>query len=179
MTFTQTSPGVFRVRPDAGELAQAQAGQLTQILAAALGSDEPNGKQALELRRAVQLTLRQLTDEAEMLRVAGVYPRWAADSSYRAGEVVRHGVNAVGDAQLYRVLQDHISQADWLPEAAASLYQPIGVGADGVPDWVQPLGTADAYALGDVVRFEGLCYRSVLDGNVWSPVSYPDGWELV
>lgn len=179
MKFTQTTPGVFRVSPDAGELAQAQAGQLTQILGAALGSDTPTDRQALELRRAVQLTLRQLSDEAEMLSVAGVYPRWAADTAYAAGEMLRHGVNAVGDAQLYRVLQDHISQADWLPETAASLYQPIGVGADGIPDWVQPLGAADAYDLGDVVRFEGACYCSVIDGNVWSPVSYPDGWELV
>ena len=53
------------------------------------------------------------------------------------------------------------------------------VGEDGVPDWVKPLGAADAYQTGDVVRFEGSLWRSRIDGNVWSPTEYPAGWEQV
>ena len=45
------------------------------------------------------------------------------------------------------------------------------------PAWVQPTGAHDAYNTGDKVTFEGRHYISTMDGNVWSPSAYPDGWE--
>lgn len=56
---------------------------------------------------------------------------------------------------------------------------PVGwreVVADGYPDWVQPTGAHDAYALGDRVAFEGSDYESLINANVWSPTAYPAGW---
>ena len=50
---------------------------------------------------------------------------------------------------------------------------------DDIPEWVQPLGAHDAYKLGDLVRFEGKVYKSVLPANVWSPKAFPAGWEEV
>ena len=168
MQFVETAPGRFRVNQTTTE----------RSLAAALGGSAGEAA-ALALRRAVQLTLRSLTDETEILSVAGVYPAWAAGTAYAVGDIVQHGRNAVGDCQLYRVLTAHTAQADWLPGQAASLYRAIGVGEDGIPDWVKPLGAADAYQTGDVVRFEGSLWRSRIDGNVWSPTEYPAGWEQV
>lgn len=136
-------------------------------------------RQALALRRAVQLGLRGLSDEDEILSVAGVWPLWAAGVDYATGDILAYGVNAVGDPQLYRVLQAHRSQADWTPDAAASLYQAVGLAADGTPLWVQPLGAADAYAAGDVVFYAGSRWRSRIDGNVWAPDVYPAGWEAL
>lgn len=46
------------------------------------------------------------------------------------------------------------------------------------PDWVQPTGAHDAYSIGDLVTFESAVYRSVINANVWSPISYPAGWEV-
>lgn len=136
-------------------------------------------RQALALRRAVQLGLRGLSNEDEILSVAGVWPLWAAGVDYAAGDILAYGVNAVGDPQLYRVLQAHRSQADWTPDAAVSLYQAVGLAADGTPLWVQPLGAADAYAAGDVVIYAGSRWRSRIDGNVWAPDVYPAGWEAL
>ena len=136
-------------------------------------------RQALALRRAVQLGLRGLSNEDEILSVAGVWPLWAAGVDYAAGDILAYGVNAVGDPQLYRVLQAHRSQADWTPDAAASLYQAVGLADDGTPLWVQPLGAADAYAAGDVVVYAGSRWRSRIDGNVWAPDVYPAGWEAL
>lgn len=48
-----------------------------------------------------------------------------------------------------------------------------------IADFVQPTGAHDAYAFGDLVRFEGAVYRSLIDANVWSPAVNPSGWELV
>lgn len=49
----------------------------------------------------------------------------------------------------------------------------------GAPEWVQPTGAHDAYNLGDLVSFQGSVYRSTIDGNVWSPIDHPQGWEKV
>lgn len=111
--------------------------------------------------------------------MASVYPVWAAGTAYAAGDIVQYGKNAVGDCQLYQVLTAHTAQADWLPDQAVSLYRAIGVGEDGTPDWVRPLGAVDAYQAGDVVHFDGGRWRSLIDGNVWSPAEYPIGWEQV
>lgn len=46
-----------------------------------------------------------------------------------------------------------------------------------VEEFVQPTGAHDAYAIGDRVRFDGHTYRSLIDGNAYSPTEYPQGWE--
>jgi len=60
-----------------------------------------------------------------------------------------------------------------------SLYKAIGVTEGGYPKWIQPLGASDAYNMGDTVGYNGVLYRSLIDGNVWSPDSYPQGWEML
>ena len=87
--------------------------------------------------------------------------------------------NTVGDVQLYQVLQNHISAEEWTPDTASSLYKKIGVTEEGYPEWVQPLGASDAYNTGDVVSDNGILYKSKIDGNVWSPADYPQGWEVI
>lgn len=47
------------------------------------------------------------------------------------------------------------------------------------PEYVQPAGAHDAYAKGDKVTYNGKRYISLVDGNVWAPEDYPDGWEEV
>ena len=48
-----------------------------------------------------------------------------------------------------------------------------------IPEWVQPTGAHDAYNVGDKVRYKGKVYESTINGNVWSPEVYPQGWEEV
>lgn len=50
---------------------------------------------------------------------------------------------------------------------------------EDIPDWVQPSGAHDAYNKGDMVRYNGGIYESLIDGNVWSPDVYPAGWREV
>ena len=49
---------------------------------------------------------------------------------------------------------------------------------DTYPAWVQPTGGHDAYNTGDIVMYNGTAYRSLIDGNVWAPDAYPQGWEV-
>lgn len=46
-------------------------------------------------------------------------------------------------------------------------------------EFVQPTGAHDAYNLGDRVTYGGRIYESIINGNVWSPDVYPDGWKIV
>ena len=137
---------------------------------------------ALELRKALQYFLETLDPDTQlekMLEIPSVYPAWVAGKAYKVKEVFSYGENAVGDPQLYQVLQEHTSAKEWTPDTAISLYKKIGVTDEGYPEWVQPLGASDAYNAGDIVSYNGTLYKSTIDGNVWSPDSYPVGWEVV
>lgn len=142
-----------------------------------------NKKQfALELRKALQMFLSTLdadTQSESILEVPSVFPKWKVGKAYKVKEVFRYGENAVGDAQLYQVLQEHTSSDVWTPDTATSLYKAVGVTEDGIPEWVQPLGSSDAYNTGDIVMYNGTKYKCIIDINVWSPSEYPNGWEVV
>lgn len=139
-------------------------------------------KEFLEIRKAVQFWLATLDPETQtemMMEVPSAFPKYAVGKAYKVKEVFAYGENAVGDAQLYQVLQDHTSAAEWTPDATPSLYKAVGVTEDGYPEWVQPLGASDAYNTGDIVSYNGTLYKSTVDGNVWSPEAYPQGWTVV
>lgn len=132
---------------------------------------------AEQLRRTMQLYASTLSDEQAM-EVSTVYDPWKVGRMYSIDEIISYGVNSVGDPQLYRVNQAHTSQATWVPDVHPALYTPIGLDDSGYPIWSQPTGSHDAYNTGDVVNYNGTLYESTIDGNVWSPESYPAGWKL-
>lgn len=132
---------------------------------------------AEQFRKALQMFAASLTDEQAM-EVSAVYDPWRVGKSYALGEYVTYGENAVGDPQLYKVVQAHTSQADWTPDAAASLFVAIGLDDAGYPVWSQPTGAHDAYNTGDIVDYKGTLYQSTIDGNVYAPDVYPSGWKI-
>ena len=137
-----------------------------------------NRLQAAEhLRKALQMFAQTLTDDKAM-EISTVYPAYEIGKAYAADELISYGMNGVGDPQLYRVVQAHTSQADWIPDATPALYTPIGLNEAGYPVWSKPTGSHDAYAADDIVDYNGTLYRSLIDGNVYSPDEYPAGWEI-
>lgn len=133
---------------------------------------------AEQLRKALQMFAATLTDEQAM-EIATVYPKYEIGKAYKKDEMFTCGANNVGDPQLYRVVQDHTSQADWIPSETPSLYTPIGLSNEGYPIWSQPTGAHDAYNKGDIVDYNGVLYESLIDGNTYSPEAYPSGWSKV
>lgn len=132
---------------------------------------------AEQLRRALQLFSVGLSDEQAM-EVVAVFDPWVVGKVYAVGDYVTYGVNGVGDPQLYKVVQAHTSQADWTPDAVASLYDAIGLDDSGYPVWSQPTGAHDAYNKGDIVNYNGVLYESLINGNVYSPDAHPTGWAV-
>lgn len=123
---------------------------------------------AEQFRKAVQLFIRNLTDE-EAMEVATVYPKWEVGKNYKTDDIFSYGENGVGDPQLYRVEQDHVSQENWIPSENRALYTPIGLTDAGYPIWSAPAGGHDSFNKGDIVSHNGALYQSLVDGNVWEP----------
>ena len=134
-------------------------------------------EQAEAIREAMDVA-GALLDEEMALECVRLYRPWEIGKSYQVGEYLTYGQNGVGDPQLYKVIQVHTSQADWMPDITPALYDAIGLDDSGYPIWSQPTGSHDAYNTGDIVNYNGTLYESIIDGNVWSPESYPAGWQL-
>ena len=100
-----------------------------------------------------------------------MFSPWENSVGYTAGQLRSY------KSKLYKCLQAHTSQADWTPDAAASLWVSVSDPAETWPDWSQPVGAHDAYAMGDKVSHNGKHWTSTADANVWEPGVY--GWNEV
>ena len=132
-------------------------------------------EQARAIREAMDYAGATLSEENALVCVR-LYRPWEAGVSYREGEYLTYGENTVGDPQLYKVVQGHTSQTDWTPDKTPALFTAIGLTEGGYPVWSQPTGAHDAYNKGEFVAYNGTLYQSLIDGNVYSPETYPDGW---
>ena len=122
---------------------------------------------AYALRAAIETAAASLEDETA-LEAVELFPAWKPDMDLTAGDRVRH------DGILYRVLQDHTSQADWTPDAAPSLFARVLIpDPEVIPEWVQPDST-NPYMAGDRVTHSSKTWESTIDNNVWEPGVY--GW---
>ena len=135
-------------------------------------------QQAYAIREAMDAAGALLTEEQALVCVR-LYGPWEIGRQYKKDEYLTYGINGVGDPQLYRVVQDHTSQSYWRPGTSPVFYTPIGLDDSGYPVWAQPTGAHDAYNKGDIVNYNGVLYKSLIDGNVYSPDAYPAGWGEV
>lgn len=100
-----------------------------------------------------------------------LFGEWVSGVSYAVGNIRRY------NGKLYKCIQEHTSQADWTPDAAVSLWANISDPAEEYPLWAQPIGSHDAYMLGDKVTYNEKKWTSTVDNNVWKPGEY--GWDEV
>ena len=122
--------------------------------------------------KVAQITAQNFTDE-QALEVKDIYPEYQVDHAYKQGDFFTH------EGELYKVNQAHTSASQWEPGSVGteSLYTHLTLNEDGYPIWKQPTGAHDAYNKGDIVEYNGELYKSLIDGNAYSPDTYPAGWE--
>ena len=129
-------------------------------------------ERARHLRAIIEDNATIMTDE-EAVDAVELFPRWSGDGvSYATGDRRRYGEN------LYRCLQDHVSEDGWDPESAPSLWAKILPGQEDteIGEWEQPDST-NPYMAGDRVTHNGKTWESDIDNNVWEPGVY--GWTEV
>lgn len=112
-------------------------------------------------------------DEVTASEHAEIFLPWREKMQCTTGMLLQY------EGLLYKVLQDHTSQADWLPNKTPALYKVIGINENGIPEYSRPVSSEDTYMIGDEMMFKDVHYRSKIDYNVWTPEEYPDGWEVV
>lgn len=132
---------------------------------------------ATELAPVINAAVLEVQTDEDAIITPELYPKWSGEGvSYVADQRVRY--NGV----LYKVLQPHTSQPDWTPDAAVSLFARIlNPDPEVIPVWEQPDST-NPYMTGDKVHYptaDDPVYESLIDNNVWSPETYPQGWKEV
>ena len=110
--------------------------------------------------------------EEELFDMIDLYENYYTYHNYEIGEIFQY------EGKLYKVIQEHTSQDDWIPSELPALYLNI-MPENVIPDWKQPLGGHDAYKKGDKVIYEGKVYESLKDGNAHSPAADPAGWKEI
>ena len=129
---------------------------------------------ARHLRSVIEQLSVNLDDE-QAVEVVELFPAWRVGTEYKIGDRVRYL------DVLYKVLQNHTSQADWTPDTAVSLFAKVLIPSKDIPVWEQPTST-NAYMTGDRVYYptaQDDVYESLIDNNVWSPTAYPQGWKVI
>ena len=121
-------------------------------------------RQKLEkLRELIVKASRSLSD-MDALEAVELFKRWNGDGQeYVVDERVSD------DGILYKVLQNHTSQPSWKPADSPSLFVRVDDPSIEWPEWIQPVGSTDAYAKGAKVSHNGKHWISDVDANVWEP----------
>ena len=119
------------------------------------------------LRYLILKAVESLSD-TDALQGIELFDPWAADTDYVTGDRRRH------EGLLYKCLMNHTSQAQWTPDVSPSLWVRVDDPSHEWPEWVQPLGSTDAYAKGAKVSHNEKHWISDIDANVYEPGVY--GW---
>ena len=122
---------------------------------------------AKQLRQLIEQLAVTLDDETALTGVE-LFPAWVVGKAYAVNDRAQY------NGALYKCIQAHTSQSDWMPSATPALWKTVSL--DEYPEWVQPTGAHDAYNIGDKVTYNGQHYVCTSDGNVYAPDVY--GWQL-
>ena len=121
---------------------------------------------AKQLRQLIEQLAVTLADETALTGVE-LFPTWVVGKAYAVGDRAQY------NGTLYKCIQAHTSQSDWMPSATPALWKTVSL--DEYPEWVQPTGAHDAYNIGDKVTYNGQHYVCTSNANVYAPDVY--GWE--
>lgn len=108
------------------------------------------------------------------------YRKETGDLQWIENEQVKIGDIRMYDGKKYEALTAHTTLSTWIPPNTPTLWKEVQ--GEEIPVWKQPTGGHDAYNIGDKVYFptaEDDIYESTIDGNIWSPTAYPQGWGKV
>ena len=122
----------------------------------------------------------QASDDTVSLDNQDLFPMWSGDSVQYTLDYKVQAFNAQNELKLYRVVQAHTSQSDWKPYLVPALFTVVAYPGE-IPVFVQPTGAQDAYNIDDLVHYPTITdpvYKSLIDANVWTPIAYPQGWEI-
>lgn len=117
---------------------------------------------ARRLRPYIVKASESLSD-TDALQAVELFAEWATDTDYAVDERIRY------EGTLYKCLTAHTSQSTWTPDVSPSLWVRVDDPSIEWPEWIQPVGSTDAYAKDAKVSHNGKHWISDVDANVWEP----------
>lgn len=127
-------------------------------------------EQAKQMRKLLEKQTDGMSDK-DILDYPDFVEKWRPGIQYLTGKRLSH--NGV----IFKVLQNHTSQATWTPDASPSLFAKVLIpDANVIPEWEQPDST-NPYMAGDKVLHNDKTWSSEVDNNVWEPGVY--GWTAI
>lgn len=127
-------------------------------------------ERARELRGLIEKASASL-DDGTALNAIELFAKWEVGHEYQTGDRVQY------EGHLYKCIQSHTSQADWIPSTAVSLWVEVADPSVEFPEWVQPTGAHDAYMTGDKVSHNEKHWICTMDYCTYEPGVY--GWDEV
>jgi hypothetical protein len=128
--------------------------------------------EAIYLRSIVEQASKSLDDKTAST-AATLFPRLKAD-----GHLVSAGTRFNWNGTIKKAAVDLWDTAENNPDNAPSLWQDIEY-KDGYRIIPDTLTVTTAFAKDECGLWNGVLYRSLLEGNVYTPAVYPAGWEEV
>ena len=128
--------------------------------------------EAIYLRSIVEQASASLDDKIAST-AATLFPKLKAD-----GQLISAGTRINWNGTIKKAAVDLWDTADNNPDNAPSLWANIQYkeGHRIIPD---TLTVTTAFAEGECGWWNGVLYRSLLDSNVYTPATYPSGWEAI
>lgn len=123
--------------------------------------------EARKMRAEIEERAKELPDSTAY-EVPYMFPQWKI-KDYQTGDRVQY------EGNLYKCIQAHTAQSDWTPDVSVSLWVRVDDPSIEWPEWRQPTGAQDAYAMGAKVSHNGKHWISAIDFNTYEPGVY--GWD--
>ena len=131
-----------------------------------------NRKEAQAFIKTI-VEMRDGADDALASTVVELYPTLKED-----GKIVKAGTRIHWNDSIKRAAADLWDTAENNPDNAPALWEDIDY-KDGYRIIPEILTVTTAFAKDECGWWKGVLYRSLFEGNVYTPDTYPDGWEKV
>lgn len=128
-------------------------------------------KEAYRLRAVVETAAMGLDDKT-VSTAAVLLPRLKGDS-----QLVKAGTRINWKGTVKRAAVDLWDTEENNPDNAPNLWEDIGY-KDGYRIIPESISAGAAFALGEKGWWKDVLYESTMEGNVWTPETYSDGWKV-
>lgn len=116
----------------------------------------------------VQMAQTEQINDITIAEYPNLFPIWDENWTGKAGTILQD------EGSLYRSIHDVGPGQNTKPSETPAMWTRIADPTEEWPEWIQPIGTHDAYAVGAKVSHAGKRWTSDVDANIWEPGVY--GW---
>ena len=133
-----------------------------------------NGIERMRQLRAALMDFAQSIGDEKACKYPSLFEAWRAGTAYAIGDRREYA------DKLWRCLQAHTSQEGWEPEKVPALWAEAAAPGEYREIKANMLST-EAFAKGEIGWYgsRDKLYKSLIDANVYTPETYPAGWEAV